>query len=122
MSDLVDAMKHYISVYPDAPPAITMGKAITEIETLRADNHAMEEIAEMLRDPEWGVGMLEDIADIVRRTGREVEDIMECDWCGERLHQEGGDGDWLSPDGHTLCWPDGDRLHEAVAQSTWARH
>jgi len=41
------------------------------------DTQAIETIAEMLRDPEWGVGMLEDIADIVRSTGRSVEDYPD---------------------------------------------
>lgn len=31
---------------------------------------ALDAIAEMLRDPQWGVGMLEDIAELVERTGR----------------------------------------------------
>ena len=34
------------------------------------DKTALDQIAEMLRDPEWGVGMLEDIALIVSNTGR----------------------------------------------------
>lgn len=38
---------------------------------------ALDEIAEMLRDPDWGVGMLEDIADIVRRAGRSVENYPD---------------------------------------------
>lgn len=38
---------------------------------------ALDEIAEMLRDPDWGAGMLEDIADIVRRTGRSVENYPD---------------------------------------------
>jgi len=41
------------------------------------DRAAIDEVAEMLRDPEWGVGMLEDIADIVRRTGRSVENYPD---------------------------------------------
>lgn len=42
-----------------------------------ADARAVEAIAEMLRDPEWGVGMLEDIAELVRGTGRTVEDYPD---------------------------------------------
>lgn len=34
------------------------------------DTRALDLIAEMLRDPRWGVGMLEDIAELVERTGR----------------------------------------------------
>jgi hypothetical protein len=41
------------------------------------DAAAVEVIAEWLRDPEWGVGMLEDIADTIRRTGRSVEDYPD---------------------------------------------
>lgn len=43
------------------------------------DQQALAGIAEMLCDPEWGVGMLEDIADIIRATGRSVEDIIGAD-------------------------------------------
>lgn len=35
--------------------------------------YALDEIAELLRDPEWGVGMLEDIAVVVSATGRSLE-------------------------------------------------
>ena len=38
-----------------------------------SDDRALDLVATMLRDPEWGVGMLEDIADLVRRTGRDLE-------------------------------------------------
>ena len=34
---------------------------------------ALDKIAPILRDPEYGVGMLEDIAQIVGETGRDVE-------------------------------------------------
>ena len=34
---------------------------------------ALDAIADMLRDPDWGVGMLEDIGDIVRASGRDIE-------------------------------------------------
>ena len=39
----------------------------------------------MLRDPEWGVGMLEDIADLLRRNGRTVENLPD----PEDPHAEG---------------------------------
>jgi hypothetical protein len=42
-----------------------------------SDVAALAEIAEILRDPEWGVGMLEDIAEIVRATGRTVENYPD---------------------------------------------
>lgn len=41
------------------------------------DLQALEGIAEMLRDPDWGSGMLEDIADIIRATGRTVENYPD---------------------------------------------
>lgn len=41
------------------------------------DKLALDDIAEMLRDPDWGSGMLEDIADLVRRTGRTVENYPD---------------------------------------------
>ena len=37
------------------------------------DNNALNQIANMLRDPDWGVGMLEDIAELVKRTGRSLD-------------------------------------------------
>ena len=40
---------------------------------------ALEEIAYMLCDPEWGVGMLEDIAAIVKEAGFSVENIPDED-------------------------------------------
>ena len=43
----------------------------------QADRAALDRIQHMLRDPEWGVGMLEDIADIIRGTGREVENLPD---------------------------------------------
>lgn len=40
-------------------------------------NDALDYIAEMLRDPDWGVGMLEDIARIVTATGRNLDNPDE---------------------------------------------
>lgn len=37
------------------------------------NEQALDEIAHSLCDPEWGVGMLEDITQIVSETGRDVE-------------------------------------------------
>ena len=34
-------------------------------------------IAEWLRDPEWGVGMLEDIAEAVVATGRDIQNYPD---------------------------------------------
>lgn len=45
------------------------------------DGDALDAIAEMLRDPDWGVGMLEDVAALVARTGRDLSnDIGEPTW------------------------------------------
>lgn len=44
------------------------------------DAQALDDIAEMLCDPDWGVGMLEDIAQIVAATGRDVEGDGESTW------------------------------------------
>jgi hypothetical protein len=38
-------------------------------------SEALDAIQLMLRDPEWGVGMLEDIAEIVQRTGRSTDNL-----------------------------------------------
>lgn len=37
------------------------------------DAEALNQIATMLQDPDWGVGMLEDIAAIVDRAGYSVD-------------------------------------------------
>lgn len=39
--------------------------------------HALDAIAEMLRDPQWGAGMLEDIAELVQKTGRTVDNYPD---------------------------------------------
>ena len=44
-----------------------------------ADTAALNAIQWMLRDPDWGVGMLEDIAELVRRTGRDVANLPDPD-------------------------------------------
>ena len=36
------------------------------------DDDALDLIAHWLRDPDWGVGMLEDIAAVVATTGRDL--------------------------------------------------
>ncbi len=45
--------------------------------TAALDRKALDEIAEMLRDPQWGVGMLEDIGEIVTGTGRSIDDYPD---------------------------------------------
>ena len=42
-------------------------------ESARQDAVALDRIAGILRDPEWGVGMLEDIAEAVVSSGRSLE-------------------------------------------------
>jgi hypothetical protein len=44
------------------------------------DAAALDHIATILRDPEWGLGMLEDIADLVTETGRDVAGNGESTW------------------------------------------
>jgi hypothetical protein len=41
------------------------------------DRVALNEIQEMLRDPQWGSGMLEDIAEIVNGTGRSTKNYPD---------------------------------------------
>lgn len=43
------------------------------------DDAALDRIAYMLRDPDWGVGMLEDIAQIVSETGRDLNEEYDDD-------------------------------------------
>ena len=40
-----------------------------------SDADALDRIAHILRDPEWGVGMLEDIGEIVTGTGRSIDNL-----------------------------------------------
>lgn len=40
-----------------------------------SDASALDRIAHILRDPEWGVGMLEDISEIVAGTGRSIANL-----------------------------------------------
>jgi hypothetical protein len=41
------------------------------------DHEALDHIAEMLRDPQWGAGMLEDIRQLVNRTGRTCDNYPD---------------------------------------------
>ena len=50
-----------------------------KIPTL-TDEEALDQIAQWLRDPEWGVGMLEDIALTVEQTGRDCEGDESSTW------------------------------------------
>jgi len=101
------------------------------LEEAVADKNALDRIAEMLRDPDWGVGMLEDIADIVRETGREIETTYRCDLCSKvvRLaNPEAPDRDhvWIDEQGEWRC-PESeedepDNTHEPEPIDTWDRH
>jgi hypothetical protein len=76
------------------------------------DADALDAIASMLRDPQWGVGMLEDIAVLVAATGRSVEGT--CALCG---HPADG-----SPDDER-CETEGCECRIVhTSQSTWDRH
>lgn len=44
---------------------------------LTPDHVALDNIALILRDPDWGAGMLEDIAEIVAHTGRDLSNADE---------------------------------------------
>jgi hypothetical protein len=41
------------------------------------DAEALDRIQHMLRDPDWSVGMLEDISDLVQQTGRSTENLPD---------------------------------------------
>ena len=62
------------------------------------DNRALDIIAYLLKDPDWGPGMLEDIAELVIRSGRSVETI--CHLAGE----EGEDINDCSTHEHEHTW------------------
>lgn len=65
------------TVPEDGGPLCTACEAAQELlpAAQPADGQALDEIQHMLRDPQWGVGMLEDIAVIVGRTGRDVANL-----------------------------------------------
>jgi hypothetical protein len=74
------------------------------------DAAALDALADMLRDPEWGVGMLEDIADLVTATGRSIQG--SCGSCG---HPAYGTFD-------ERCEADGCACARHGQQPTWDRH
>lgn len=89
------------------------------------DARALDNIAEILRDPEWAPGMLEDIAERVRATGRDTSNVYECEYCGVTLHcdtDDDPDDPTLGPDNSTLCEQGDSREHDAISVSTWERH
>jgi hypothetical protein len=70
----------------------TVGNLRSEVESLvpayerlygaqsRSNAAALDRIATMLQDPEWGSGMLEDIAEEVQRTGRSLDGDGDPTW------------------------------------------
>lgn len=52
----------------------------TKAQKATRDAEQLDAIAEILRDPDWGVGMLEDIAVLVRQSGRDVEGDGSSTW------------------------------------------
>ena len=73
------------------------------------DRAALDAIAEMLRDPEWSVGMLEDIADISIGTGRSIQGT--CGSCGHAADESGD----------MNCSSDGCPCEEHAQRPTWDR-
>lgn len=74
------------------------------------DRSALDAIADMLRDPEWGVGMLEDIAEITGATGRSIQGT-----CGSCGHEADGIED-------EQCSSEGCACPEHAQRPTWDRH
>lgn len=75
-----------------------------------SDAAVLDHIAHMLRDPDWGVGMLEDVAAWVAATGRTLDGT--CASCGH-----GAD---LSAD--ETCDADGCECAQHEPTPTWERH
>lgn len=62
-------------------PAYFIGKDYGEaLHVPDRDRYALDQIAHWLRDPEWGVGMLEDIAETVAATGRDLAGSTVSTW------------------------------------------
>ena len=70
------AAADYLAADPAAappPPVYTGSGTLT-------DSQAVELIAHWLRDPDWGVGMLEDIAEVITATGRDLSGNGQPTW------------------------------------------
>ena len=65
--------QQWLSAHEDRLPGAPVPAPQREL----ADAAALDRIQQILRDPEWGVGMLEDIAALVKVTGRSVEDYPD---------------------------------------------
>lgn len=69
---------------------------------LSSSQKALNQIAFILRDPEWAPGMLEDIADIVNRAGADTSTLYSVARNDEELGQL-----WLTPKSEGLNWVEG---------------
>jgi len=78
------------------------------------DAQALDAIAHMLRDPEWAVGMLEDIAEIISATSRTIEE--RCGSCGHPRHAV------PCATGQSPCYADGCACVRYEPLRTWERH
>jgi hypothetical protein len=59
---------------------LTLDRAALASDLGPHDGRALDAIAHMLRDPDWGAGMLEDIAELVTGTGRSTTGTDEPTW------------------------------------------
>lgn len=80
--------------------------------TTISDAEALDGIAALLQDPEWGVGMLEDINEWVTSTGRSTAET--CYSCGHAA-SFGGPDETCSADSGCGCV-------DHAPQQTWDRH
>ena len=86
---------------------------MTEVAaTTISDAEALDSIAHMLEDPEWGVGMLEDIDQWVTATGRSTAET--CYSCGHRARPH----EVLDE----TCRAAGCGCVDHALQQTWDRH
>ncbi|SOD72868.1 hypothetical protein SAMN05892883_2191 [Jatrophihabitans sp. GAS493] len=63
-----------------APPPAPLWREIAPNGRIASDSAAIDRIAHWLCDPEWGLGMLEDIADVITSTGRDLTGAHEPTW------------------------------------------
>ena len=68
----VDAYRHVVDATRDEVRSLSTAYERLYGDRARDDAATLDRIAQMLQDPEWGSGMLEDIADLVGRTGRDM--------------------------------------------------
>ncbi len=85
-----------------------IAEAMLPARTL-SDEVALDHIARMLQDPDWGVGMLEDVAAWVMNTGRSIQGT--CGSCGHLVFPTGDP-----------CEADGCSCPQHEPRPTWDRH